>query len=245
MKQIKKLVFLGILLFSINSIFAQVTEAQVKKDIAKKFPGAISIEVVGSGTNTEEWEGSTKVYYHRRRVKVLSKTSFAKELPNSRAIVEGLAVYTKQGGVYVFKKYNPGYEELTGMPPIDIAKINKFIDENLCEEILLNCNSILGVPSPKIEMKKDSKVTWYSTTSFSFKIDTVIVKRWRNATTIDVELGKAEIRFYRDNMNSEWTRVLHGSGFSYVKLLKTETYKEGELDKMDYLEKIVKDKSLK
>lgn len=219
---------------------AQVSAAIVKADVAKKFTGATSIEVVGNGTYTEEWEGSVKVYYHRRQVKVISKTSFAKQLPDSRAIVNGMAVYTKQGSKYVYKKFNPGYEELTGMPPIDIDKINKLIADNLCKELVINCNQILAESFPKLEMTNDSKVTWYTPTSFSFSIDSIQLKRWRNSTTVDIELGKAEIRFYRDDMNSEWTRVLHGSGYSLVKKLGEKKYPEGELDKMKYLNQVIK-----
>ncbi len=235
MKSLKILFLFTILLLTGNLAQAQVSAATVKADVGKKFTGATSIEVIGNGTYTEEWEGSTKVYYHRRQVKVVSKTSFAKELPDSRAIVDGMAVYTKQGGKYVYKQFNPGYEELTGMPPIDIDKINKLIAENLCKELVVNCNQILAESFPKLKMTEDSKVTWYSPTSFSFHIDSIQLKRWRNSTTVDIELGKADIRFYRDDMNSEWTRVLHGSGYTRVKNIGEEKYPEGELDKKKYL----------
>lgn len=238
MKTFKILFLFVILLLTGNFVQAQVSVATVKADVAKKFTGAISIEVIGNGTYTEEWEGSTKVYYHRRQVKVLSKTSFAKEYPDSRAISNGLAVYTKQGGKYVYKQYNPGYGELTGMPPIDTNKINKLIDKYLCEELVSNCNSILAESFPKLEMTKDSKVTWYSPISFSFHIDTIQFKRRRNSTTVDIELGKADIRFYRDDMNSEWTRVLRGSGYSHIKSIGKEEYTEAELDKMKYLNQV-------
>ena len=241
MKSLKILFLSTILLLMGNLANAQVSAATVKADVGKKFTGATSIEVIGNGTYTEEWEGSTKVYYHRRQVKVVSKTSFAKELPDSRAIVDGMAVYTKQGGKYVYKQFNAGYEELTGMPPIDIDKINKFIAENLCKEVVNNCNNILAESFPKLKMTKDSKITWYSPTSFSFHIDSIQLKRWRNSTTVDIQLGKADIRFYRDDMNSEWTRVLRGSGFSLIKTIGEEKYPEGELDKKKYLDQVVQE----
>lgn len=220
-----------------STAIAQPSAAQVKKDVNKTFPGAITIEVIGNGETTEEWEGSTKVYYHRRRVKVLSKTSFSKELPESRAIEEGLAVYLKQGGTFVYKKYNPGTSELTGMPPIDIDKINKLIDEKICD-LLINCNSIVAQPVSNWHMSNDSQITWYSPTSFSFKIDTLVIKRWRNPTTVDVVEGKADIRFYRDGMDGEWIRVQDACGFTRVKDLNVETYTEAELNAMKYMNQI-------
>jgi hypothetical protein len=239
-KQMKtlKLIFASALFLILGSTaIAQPSAAQVKKDVTKTFPGAISIEVIGNGETTEEWEGSTKMYYHRRRVKVVSKTSFDKQLPESRAIVEGLAVYTKQGGNFVYKKYNPGYEELTGMPPVDIDAINKLIKNNICK-LVINCNSVVAQPISNWYMTKDSKITWYSPTSFSFKIDTLTIKRWRNPTTLDVVEGKADIRFYRDDMQSDWTRVLDASGFTRVRDLKEEKYTEEELNSMSYLNQV-------
>lgn len=233
-----KLIFASTLFLILGSTaIAQPSAAQVKKDVSKTFPTAVSVEVIGNGETTEEWEGSTKMYYHRRRVKVTTKTSFDKEFPESRAISEGLAVYTKQGGTFVYKKYNPGYEELTGMPPIDIDEINALITKNICK-LVINCNSVVAQPVSNWYMTKDSKVTWYSSTSFSFRIDTLVIKRRRNAIYMDVTEGKADIRFYRDNMGDKWDRVLDASGFTRTRDLKAEEYTEEELDNMTYLNQV-------
>lgn len=229
MKTLKTIFASALLLLIGSTAMAQPSAAQVKKDVSKTFPGAITIEVVGNGETTEEWEGSTKMFYHRRRVKVFGKTSFADLLPDSRAISEGLAVYVKQGGTFVYKKYNPGTSELTGMPPIDIDKINQFIAKNI-DEVINNCNRRIGEPLTRIEMTPESKVTWYSLNSFSFKIDTVMMRTRRNETVVDLARGEANIRFYRDDINGDWVRVLKGSGFTHIEDVKKETYSKEELD---------------
>jgi hypothetical protein len=64
-----------ITLFSLllmEEIYAQPSADQVKSDVKQTLGGNTSVEVVGAGTNTIEYEAGVKMSYHRRRVKATS-----------------------------------------------------------------------------------------------------------------------------------------------------------------------------
>lgn len=222
-----KLLFTLFSLLLMEEIYAQPSADQVKMDVKRTLGGNTSVEVVGAGTNTIEYEGGVKMSYHRRRVKATS-ASIDPAYPNVKVLYEGLAVYQGSGSGYRYKRFNPGTTELLGMPKPSTKELNELLQAKLTE-VIRNGESIIGMPKG-LEIKENTAFIWHDLNSMSFFAEAQFTQRTNNTTLKELK-QPYEIRLYRDNPKAKWTRIF-AKRLEDAEVLKTTTHTGAEIDGM-------------
>jgi hypothetical protein len=133
-----------------------------------------------------------------------------KKYPNVKVMLYGGVRYNVNGSTYTFYKYNPGSEEIIGMPNPKKVEVLKFMNDNLLEIFRLSeRNEIIGMPS-QFDINENTKYFWPS-------FDRVEFDTWITSEKFINDIGDAKtfkeavkIRMYRDE-NGTWNRIDKGN----------------------------------
>ncbi|UPQ79202.1 hypothetical protein M0M57_16495 [Flavobacterium azooxidireducens] len=202
--------FLVILVIILGqALIAQPTDAKVKADLKAKFPSATNIILRSNGTTGKEWENNEYISVYRRDVSI-ELPSTNKNYPKVKVMLYGGVRYNVNGTNHTFSKYNPGSEEIIGMPKPNKEELLKFLDDQVLEIFrLAERNEIIGLPSA-FEINENTKYSWPSFDRLEF--DT-----WVTYEKLINDIGDAKtikeaikIRMYRDE-NGSWNRIDKGT----------------------------------
>lgn len=214
-------------LLFVSQAFAQPSAEQVKSDVKMALGGTTTVEVIGAGDNTVEWDNNIRTNYHRRQVRATS-ASIDPKYPDVKVVYTGLAVYNTTGSSYSFKRFNPGTTELIGMPNPSAEELNNLLQSKLTE-VIRNGESVIGMPEG-LEITENTPYIWHDLNSLSFMATAKFTER-SNYTTLRTIQQNYEIRLYRDNPDAKWTRIF-AKRQEDPTILETKTYTSDEIDGM-------------
>lgn len=220
-----------------STLMAQPSDATIKSDLKKDFPKATEIILLGSGNVAKEYENNSYQTVYRRDVTITVPADNPK-YPGVKWLFYGGVRYNSTGSNFVYGRYNPGNEELIGMPDPDKVEILTFVKNNLNEIFRLAIrNEIIGTPSD-FEITADNKFIWHNFNSFSFKAHTTYERFINDIGDAEKVSQVYELRMYREDENKSWDRLNASEVGDTKKVLSTRKYTQIERETMKSFELI-------
>lgn len=204
MKQKNFVILIGVLVLLAASfteeVFAQPSDAQIKKDLT----GAKTVAVTLGKTGTKEWSSTYKKYIWTRSFTAKVKT----EDPEIFVIVKGYAAYDIVGGSYRFWRSFVTSNNYEGIPDpsesdvralIDKFGVEQFMGSGYFGRVIGRVESIKLAPEPKFQ--------WHNPNSVSFRVVAVYMEKLNDVGGKEKVARTFEIRLYRDNPKSAWKNL--------------------------------------
>ena len=188
-----------ILAFSSTNLFAQPSDAQVRADINN--PGIISMKLSKTG-GSKVWSSADLQYYWERGV-VLTRNAKIAEYPNATVEIGGLARYSIVGGKFVYKRFLVTWNEYRGIPTPSDDDILQLVNNNLSSFVGSgNYNQIVS-QIKDLTIAEERKSEWHTPNSFSINLSCSYdrVVSYTEVASFDAIY---RVRFYRDDIQSEW-----------------------------------------
>jgi len=181
----------------LNSVSAQPTDAQIKRDLTS--PKTVSITLGKPGKI--EWSSTYKKYVWTRNFTVKLKT----DDPAVFLIVKGYASYDVVGRRYAFWRTFTSSNSYEGLPdPTNsdlqalIAKLGMqaFIREYYLNQVIGRVESFTLAAEPKYE--------WHTPNSVSFNAIAIYTAKTNDVGGRERVAHKFRVRLYRDNPKAAW-----------------------------------------
>ena len=186
---------------SMNTVWAQPTDAQIKKDLT----GAKTVSVVLGKPGTIEWSKTYKKYVWTRSFTVKLRT----DDPGVLVVVKGYASYDVMGGRYVFWKTFTTSNSYDGIPDPTAADVQALISKFGAEQFMGNYyfNQVIGNVE-SIGLATEPKFTWHTPNSVSFNVVAVYVEKTNDIGGRERVARTLEIRLYRDSLKAPWKNLI-------------------------------------
>jgi hypothetical protein len=226
MYKMKKCLLLLVVTGFFLSVFAQPSDAVIKKDLTT--PLTIDIKFTKT-TGTRQWNSSTGNWEYVRGVHIRMKS---KDYPDLIVKVVGDAVYQYIGATkYSYQKFRTGYNEWEGIPNPTEAEIEKLISTDWSTFYGFYFNKIVKLNSGPA-LVKEKNFTWNSPNLvvFFMKINADMLGPNFSVETVDQEF---EVRFFRDNVKDPMQRFMSSSGSANTKVLSTQQLTEGKIRELE------------
>jgi hypothetical protein len=246
-------VSLFVTVFAVIQVFAQPSDAQLKKQLTN--PKTVSVTLTGAGTR--EWSSTYKKYIWTRYFTVKLKTDTSGEV----LVVKGYAAYDIVGGRYIFWRTFTSGNSYEGKKPPTVTEINQALETAELRDFNYNGNVIGEYESMKISDEPDWE--WHTPDSVSFNVVAVFNltgkgrygrEAWYTpppgSKAVDRVEAVLRIRLYRDGAKLPWRgvhvsdRIPTSAGANTIaeriKLIERKEYPEAQFRQMPKMSVIPK-----
>ncbi|MEZ5428573.1 MAG: hypothetical protein R2747_20170 [Pyrinomonadaceae bacterium] len=196
--------FLFLMLLGAGQLFAQPTDAQIKKQVS----GARTVSVTLGKPGTKSWSSTYKKYVWTRNFTAKLKTND----PEIFVIVKGYAAYDITGGRYVFWRTFTTSNSYEGIPDPSAADVEGLIAEFGVEKFMGNYffNHVVGQVE-SIGLSDNPGYEWHTPNSVSLNVVAVYTERTNDVGGKERVARIFRIRLYRDSPKSAWKNLITSS----------------------------------
>ncbi len=184
-------------------LYAQPSDAQMKKDLVKNTKGLISIKFTSRGTKRLE----NLKYVWVRDVEVIRKANIP-EYPDVKLLVWGTMVYDIVGGKFIYSHFRVGYNSYLGIPNPKKDDIKKLLTK-------LGTKKLVGdwlydnIVSPvEFRIADKPRWEWHTPKSVSFNV----VANYDVLSTVGKAVESVEqmfrVRLYADKIKGPWISMM-------------------------------------
>lgn len=234
----KQILLAFVLMLSYFVAFAQPSEATIKADLKKSFPNYTSVTFNSAGSTVKEWENNRQITVYRRTVTVICPANNP-NFPNVKWSYYGDVKYNVSSGKYTYAKYNPGSEELLGMPDPNKEELQVLINNNMQEIFRLAArNEIIGEPQG-FTFGSATKFKWHTFQSVSFEMESTYERFINDIGDAEKVRQSYEIRVYRDTETGAWNRLIASESANNRTVISTKRYSTAERENLKSFEMIL------
>lgn len=228
--------FLFVLLCFLSvSVYAQPTDAQIRKDLSK--PGVLSIELSKRG-GSKVWSSAYSQYFWERGAIVYRNAKIA-EYPDAKVEIGGLARYNIVGGKVSYNRFLVTWNRYIGIPTPSDQEVLSMVNKNL-EQFVGNYNfNKIVTEVENLRMAEERKDEWHTPNSFSINLECSYGKVVSYTEVAQYD-AIYRVRFYRDAITSPWKARFLSSNTTETETGR-ESYRADEIRVMPTLGSRVED----